>query len=440
MRGKNRLENLLIELEGNFEFIFHRLFSVFISSSVVISLFLILIILNRIFHFHSKELKTLRSLFVIRGILLSFNIISRISIFLSLVTFVYCGNVFTSRQVFVVTSYFNFLYDSMLYFWTVALSTISECFVSMKRIEDFLLLPEDKELYSKQQLMKQQQKQQSKKFHKVDSVPDVIVDGFTKSTHKIVRIDENATEKCVIFNNVTAMWANSQSGIEDVSFEIKGNQFCAIIGPVGSGKSTILHTILHELEIDKGELSVCGVVSYSAQEPWLFEASVRQNILFTEEYDESRYRQVIQVCALERDLELLPYADLTIVGERGISLSGGQKARVSLARAIYRRADIYLLDDPLSAVDSVVGKHIFDNCIKEFLKDKICILVTHQEQYLKASNHIVLMDMGRVQVQGKHSRIENVHYQSFRRLTVENDEIDDDKLSDEVNIIGRIYG
>lgn len=324
----------------------------------------------------------------------------------------------------------------MLYFWTVALSTISECFVSMKRIEDFLLLPEDKDLYSKQQLLKQQKKQQSKKakkFRKVDSVPDVIVDGFTKAPHKIVRIDENATEKCVIFNNVTAMWANSQSGIEDVSFEIKGNQFCAIIGPVGSGKSTILHTILHELEIDKGELSVCGVVSYSAQEPWLFEASVRQNILFTEDYDENRYRQVIHVCALERDLELLPYADLTIVGERGISLSGGQKARVSLARAIYRRADIYLLDDPLSAVDSVVGKHIFDNCIKEFLKDKICILVTHQEQYLKASNHIVLMDMGRVQVQGKHARIENVHYQSFRRLTVENDELDDDKLSDEVN-------
>lgn len=409
-------------------------------SSVIISLFRILI-LKKI-PFYSKELKTLRSLFVIRGILLSFNIISRISIFLSLVTFVYCGNVFTSRQVFVVTSYFNFLYDSMLYFWTVALSTISECFVSMKRIEDFLLLPEDKELYSKQQLLKQQQKQQSKKskkFRKVDSVPDVIVDGFTKAPQKIVHIDENAIEKCVIFNNVTAMWVNSQSGIEDVSFEIKGNQFCAIIGPVGSGKSTILHTILHELEIDKGELSVCGVVSYSAQEPWLFEASVRQNILFTEDYDENRYRQVIQVCALERDLELLPYADLTIVGERGISLSGGQKARVSLARAIYRRADIYLLDDPLSAVDSVVGKHIFDNCIKEFLKDKICILVTHQEQYLKASNHIVLMDMGRVQVQGKHSRIENVHYQSFRRLTVEIDELDDDKLSDEVNIIGCIY-
>lgn len=313
----------------------------------------------------------------------------------------------------------------------------------MNRIDDFLLLPEGKDLFNKHQQQKEQKRQsktskKSKGFPKEEQVPDVIVNGLTKlpkQPQKIVQIDEDTPDKCVIFKDVTAMWANSQSGIEDVSFEIKENQFCAIVGAVGSGKSTILHTILQELEIDKGELTVNGVVSYSAQEPWLFEASVRQNILFTEDYDESRYRMVIQVCALERDLELLPYADLTIVGERGISLSGGQKARVSLARAIYRRADIYLLDDPLSAVDSVVGKHIFDKCIKEFLKDKICILVTHQEQYLKASNHIVLMDMGKVQLQGKHARIENVHYQSFRRIAIENDEIDDDKLSDEVNIL-----
>lgn len=211
------------------------------------------------------------------------------------------------------------------------------------------------------------------------------------------------------------------------------NQFCAIIGPVGSGKSTILHTILQELEIDRGELIINGVISYSAQEPWLFEGTVRQNILFTEEYDENRYKDVIRVCALERDLELLPYADLTIVGERGISLSGGQKARVSLARSIYRRADIYLLDDPLSAVDSVVGKHIFNNCIKDFLKEKICILVTHQEQYLKASNHIVYMDNGKIQLQGRHARLDNVHYQSFRRLNSDNDgSIDDETFSDEV--------
>lgn len=413
MHGKNHSRKLLIKSEGIYFESTHNALEPMLS---------ILILIFR------KELNTLRSLFVIRGILLSFSIISRISIFLSLVSYVYCGNVFTSRQVFVVTSYFNFLYDSMLYFWTVALTTISECFVSLKRIDDFLLLPEEKELFSKQQIRK------TKGFPKNEQVPDVIVNGLTKSSiQKFVHIDANALNKCVIFKNVTAIWANSQCGIEDVDIVIKESQFCAIIGPVGSGKSSILLTILNELEIDKGELTVNGVVSYLAQEPWLFEGTVRQNILFTEEYDETRYRDVIRVCALERDLELLPYADLTIVGENGISLSGGQKARVSLARSIYRRADIYLLDDPLSAVDSVVGKHIFDNCIKDYLNDKICILVTHQEQYLKASNHIIFMNNGRVQIQGRHSRIENVHYQSFRRLSGGNDDdLEDDKLSDEV--------
>lgn len=304
------------------------------------------------------------------------------------------------------------------------MSTIWECMVSMKRIEEFLLMPEEKDSFQMYQIKK------LKKSTKSELVPDIIANGLRKCNQKTVHVDEYALDKCVILQDVTAYWANLQAGIEDINLEIKSNQFCAIIGPVGSGKSTILHTILQELEIDKGELTVNGLVSYAAQEPWLFEASVRQNILFTEEYDEYRYKEVIRVCALERDLELLPYADLTIVGERGISLSGGQKARVNLARAIYRRADIYLLDDPLSAVDSVVGKHIFENCIKDFLKDKICILVTHQEQYLKASNHVVYMDNGKVQIQGGLSRLENVHYQSFRRLNSDNDSIDDDQLSD----------
>lgn len=106
------------------------------------------------------------------------------------------------------------------------------------------------------------------------------------------------------------------------------------------------------------------------------------------------------MCALERDLIMLPHADETIVGERGISLSGGQRARVNLARAIYKKADIYLLDDPLSAVDTHVGKLIFESCIKGFLKEKVCVLVTHQLQYLTEVKHALLMNYGRVEVQG----------------------------------------
>lgn len=132
-----------------------------------------------------------------------------------------------------------------------------------------------------------------------------------------------------------------------------------------------------------------------------YSGTVRQNILFGREFEYHRYKQVVKVCSLTRDFGLLPYADRTIVGEKGISLSGGQRARINLARAVYKRADIYLLDDPLSAVDIHVGQQLFDNCIKDMLQDKIVILITHQLQYLKRADTIVVMGGGVVQASGK---------------------------------------
>lgn len=158
------------------------------------------------------------------------------------------------------------------------------------------------------------------------------------------------------------------TGIRDITLTVEKGSLCAVVGLVGSGKSTLLQVILGELELDEGRLEISGDISYAPQEPWLFEGSVKNNIVFIEDYNEKRYREVVKVCALERDFQLLPLGDETIVGERGISLSGGQRARISLARAIYRKAEIYLLDDPLSAVDTHVGKHIFEQCIKEHLK------------------------------------------------------------------------
>lgn len=170
---------------------------------------------------------------------------------------------------------------------------------------------------------------------------------------------------------------------------------CAVIGPVGSGKSSLLNIILKELIPESGDVIVNGILSYAPQEPWLFAASVRQNILFGLPYDRDRYGIVIKVCALIRDFQLLPYGDRTIVGERGITLSGGQRARISLARAAYKEADIYLLDDPLSAVDAGVGKHIFRECINGYLSDKTVIVCTHQLHFLNHVDHIIIMDHGK---------------------------------------------
>lgn len=153
-----------------------------------------------------------------------------------------------------------------------------------------------------------------------------------------------------------------------------------------------MQLILGELELKTGDIQIKGNISYAAQEPWLFTGSVKQNITFGQPWDGVRYKEVVRVCALEPDFAQLPYGDRTIVGERGVSLSGGQRARVNLARAVYKKADIYLLDDPLSAVDAHVGRHLFDDCIIGFLRNKAVLLVTHQLQYLTQANNILILN------------------------------------------------
>ena len=134
-----------------------------------------------------------------------------------------------------------------------------------------------------------------------------------------------------------------------------------------------------------------GRLAYASQIPWIFSGTVRQNILCGLDYDADRYGRVIDACDLVDDICLFPNGDSTFVGERGVSLSGGQKARINLARTLYVDADIYLLDDPLSAVDTHVGRHLFDQAINTFLKGKIRVLVTHQLHYLKDIDQILLL-------------------------------------------------
>lgn len=150
--------------------------------------------------------------------------------------------------------------------------------------------------------------------------------------------------------------------------------------------------VLGELDISDGNISVNGIISYASQEPWIFAATVRQNILFGADYEKKRYADVVRVCCLEKDFEQFPAGDHTIVGDRGASLSGGQKARINLARAVYREADIYLLDDPLSAVDIHVSKRLYEDCINGYLAKKTRILVTHQVFYLNNNDHIIILN------------------------------------------------
>lgn len=222
-----------------------------------------------------------------------------------------------------------------------AVSDVAETLVSIKRIEVFLM------------------------FHEVKISP--VKYSPKKIIHSSTPLINAASKKSVgiYLHDVSAKWnmflqENTLSGI---NFNVGPKQLVAIVGGVGAGKTSLLHLIIKELTMSKGIKDIVGQISYASQEPWLFAGTIRQNILFGETYMKKRYEQVIKVCALERDFEMLPYGDRTMIGDRGVTLSGGQRARVNLARAVYKDVDIYLLDDPLSAVDTHVAKKLFEDCI-----------------------------------------------------------------------------
>ena len=165
----------------------------------------------------------------------------------------------------------------------------------------------------------------------------------------------------------------------------------AVVGRVGSGKSSLLASLLGETHILSGSLSRRGRVAYVEQEPCIFSDSVRNNILFGRAEEEERLREVLRVCQLEEDLSQLVSGLDTEIGERGVNISGGQRARISLARACYSDADIFLLDDPLSAVDPRVAHNIFSQCIRGYLREKAVLLVTHQLSFLDRVDEIIVL-------------------------------------------------
>nr|CAD7572511.1 unnamed protein product [Timema californicum] len=165
-------------------------------------------------------------------------------------------------------------------------------------------------------------------------------------------------------------------------------------------QTSLLQVLLGDLPLSKGTCFLKGKLSYACQDSWVFGSTIRQNIVFGSPFDQKRYDEVVAVCALLPDIEQFPQRDMTYIGERGITLSGGQKARINLARAIYKEADVYILDDPLSAVDTHVSKQLFEDCISSYLANKTRILVTHQLQYIKSSHNIILLKKGFIEMQG----------------------------------------
>ncbi|XP_077580290.1 ATP-binding cassette sub-family C member 4-like isoform X1 [Stigmatopora nigra] len=318
-----------------------------------------------------QEINQIMKSSYLRGLnMASFFASSKIVVFVTFLVYALVGNSISASRVFVTVSMYGTIKLTVTLFFPLAIEKLSETIVSVHRIKTFLLLDE-------------------------------------MARKKLTLEEKNSN--CIEMQRLTCYWDKllDSPSLQDISLTVKSHQLLAVIGPVGSGKSSLLSAILGELCQDTGTLMVRGQLNYASQQPWVFPGTIRSNILFGREMDHQKYQCILKACALNKDLELLPDGDLTLIGDKGGTLSGGQKARINLARAVYEEADIYLLDDPLSAVDAEVGKYLFEKCICGLLKNKCRILVTHQLQNLVAVDHIVVVKEGRIVTQGTYNELQS---------------------------------
>ncbi|KAL6999149.1 Canalicular multispecific organic anion transporter 2, variant 2 [Sarracenia purpurea var. burkii] len=223
-------------------------------------------------------------------------------------------------------------------------------------------------------------------------------------TEKLPRgSSDNAIE--IIGGNFSWDVSSLNPTLKDINLRVSHGMRVAICGTVGSGKSSLLSCILGEVPKILGTIKLCGTKAYVAQSPWIQSGKIEENILFGREMNRERYEKVLEACSLKKDLEILSFGDQTVIGERGINLSGGQKQRIQIARAVYQDEDIYLFDDPFSAVDAHTGSHLFKECLLGLLGSKTVIYVTHQVEFLPAADLILVMKDGRITQAGKYNDI-----------------------------------
>ncbi|CAH8471044.1 unnamed protein product [Schistosoma margrebowiei] len=281
-----------------------------------------------------------------------------------------------SYQLFTLMNLITSLFISVILSMPQAIEQMNIAHVVDKRISRFLLLPEVGN----------------------DHYPEV----------------NNSNERVVELTNVCSQWQNNlkQITLNSINFKACGRELIGIIGSVGSGKSSLLQTILGELPFSSGNIYRSPSVAYLPQAAWIFPGTIRQNILCNLPFESDRYAFVLKATSLDVDLLRFPEGDKTYVGERGSGLSGGQKARIALARTAYSRQEVLLLDDPLAAVDARVSNHLFQKCICGFLSDRLRFLVTHQHQLLPYMDRILILKEGEITFFGTYSELQTMKLQT----------------------------
>ncbi|KAH8103346.1 multidrug resistance-associated ABC transporter [Cristinia sonorae] len=397
---------------------------------------------HQIGEFRKKELKTVRKIALSRSLLIaSMFAVPVIAAVLSFITYSLSGHELDVAIIFTSLQYFNIIRIPLV-FLPLVIASVTDAIVALGRISKFLMAEEIAEPY----LIEPENKlavdvdadfqwetaykgntdgpkfdvKGKKDGHKPASEKAVTPvkkwgwSGRRKAQAPVLPVAQGLTEKdgeSTAPPSKRGSIAKSIDKFDDKPFELPGLQFkiakgafVAIVGRVGSGKSSLLQALIGEMRRTRGSVVFSSSIAYVPQSAWIMNATLRDNILFGREENNARFREVVEACCLEHDLEMLPHGENTEIGEKGINLSGGQKARVSLARAAYSGADIILMDDSLSAVDAYVGKKILDECLLSGpLAGKTRILATHSLHVLDKTDYIYVMDHGRIVAEGTYS-------------------------------------
>ena len=323
----------------------------------------------------------------------------------SVTTMVLTAQTLTPANAFMLLSFMGVLRMSGMVNMTSGLMVTYDAFVSLGRIEELLLSENLLEASESGESSEPPKKAKCTSSNQSRSY----LEKEEENTEKVFLSCEatvfNSTMLCVSNLSCAKTHCKDEFILQDINFFAPSKSLTVITGPVGSGKSTLLAVIAGEISNASGTIDHQGSFIYLPQTAWVFSGTIKENILFGQPFEESKYERIIDVCALKEDFQRLPDGDQTVVGERGEVLSGGQQARVSLARAVYADGDIYLLDDPLSAVDFKVGQHIFNKCIKDLLGDKIVLLASHQQQHMENADQVIVLYKGHVLDNGRFTEL-----------------------------------
>ncbi|KAF5807985.1 putative ABC-type xenobiotic transporter [Helianthus annuus] len=240
-----------------------------------------------------------------------------------------------------------------------------------------------------------------------DRINSFLVDDELKDTRTERNQEPEKSHACIKIQDGNFSWdpESPVPTLRNINLEVKCGQKVAVCGSVGSGKSSVLYSILGEISKTSGTVGVFGSISYVSQTSWIQSGTIQDNILYGKPMDRTRYEKAIKACALDKDIEAFTHGDLTEIGQRGLNMSGGQKQRIQLARAVYNDADIYLLDDPFSAVDAHTASTLFNDCVMNCLEGKTVILVTHQVEFLSSVDNILVMQDGQIKQSGNYENI-----------------------------------